>query len=91
MKRTLVTTCSCLLLAGSCLVGGCQGAGPKNFDEAMALVGEMQKVAEAQGAAWSADIDWGGRISVDQDISFGLNTGLKVKFHMQGNAQGGPK
>lgn len=25
MKRTLLTTCSCLLLAGGCLFGGCAG------------------------------------------------------------------
>jgi len=87
MKRLLFIP---LLLLGGCL-WGCQGAGPKNFDEAMILVGQMQKVAEAQGIAWTATVSFDGRPRFFEEVAFGFDTGLDVTFRMQGNAMPQPK
>ena len=76
-----------LLLLGGCLLTGCAAAGPKDFDEAMVYVDKMREIAKEQGLSWYADVGWTGSPEVYERVAFGLNTGVTLTFHVQGNAK----
>lgn len=79
------------LLFGVCLSlsTGCQNLGPKNFDEAMTFIDKIQKIAQEQGVSWKASVISTGSPEVYEKASVGIDTGIRVEVHLQGNAQAG--
>lgn len=92
MKRTLLTLMSsCVLLMGTCLMGGCQTSGPKSFDDAMILIDKAREIAKEQGVSWKASVISTGSPELYEKAAFGLDTGIRVEIHFQGNAQVGQR
>jgi len=84
MKRLCV--CFALLVCPACLMG-CKAGQPKSFDEAMVLIDKVQTIAEKHNLSWSGDLDWNGRAEVYWGTQAGLDSGVAVKIHLQGNTR----
>ena len=88
MFKLTIKSLPLLSLVG-CLTGGLYGCKAEDADVARAqsVVTMIQEVAEKNGAAWSADVEFDGSApELRAGYSFGINTGLRVKAHIQGNA-----
>ena len=79
-----ITCCIFLCFLGACLVG-CKAGAPQNFDQAMILIDKIQTVAEKHNLSWSGDLDWNGRGELYWGTQAGLDTGISMKVHLQGN------
>ena len=85
MKRTVKWRLTVVTLPLLGLVG-CQ-SDDADVARAQSVVTMIQEVAEKNGAAWSADVEFDGSApELRAGYSFGVNTGLRVKAHIQGNA-----
>ncbi|UCC32312.1 MAG: hypothetical protein JSU86_08520 [Phycisphaerales bacterium] len=82
MRRWIVLACAGVMVS----LASCETAGPKNFDEAMIVVEKAREVAQEQGVAWHADLTFDGSPNFYESAAVGLNTGITVRVHFQGNA-----
>lgn len=74
-------------LAGSgCLMTGCTAAGPKDFNDAMALVDKVKEVAAETGAAAVVTVTWTGNPGFVEEAAIRFDTGLtaQVSFMVNG-------
>jgi len=70
-------------------LGGCESAGPQDFDDVVLIVDKVRVIAQEQGVSWAVTADFTGDFYVYETFKMGLDSGIRVRAHFQGNAQGG--
>lgn len=73
-----------LALCGTCLVG-CKAAQPQSFDQALEFFRAANAEAAKYGVAATADVEL-GPFGVGQETRFYLDHGVRLRIHLQGDA-----
>ena len=73
-----------LVLVGTCL-SGCATM-PKTFEQGLELIDKGADLAEKQGVAFNATLEWNGDVGVSFKQVGALETGMLVKLNFHGNA-----
>ncbi len=74
-----------LVIVGLMFVGGC-AAMPKSVSEAVTVMDKLSQIAEKNGAAWSAELEWDGTLAVQGSQRAEVDSGVKIQFRAHGNA-----
>jgi len=73
------------VIVGFMFVGGCASM-PKSVNEAVMVMDRLSEIAEKNGAAWTAELEWDGTLAVQHSQRVGADSGVTVKFRAHGNA-----
>ena len=50
------------------------------------VIQQAREIAKEQGVSWKASFVSGGDVGAYQSVKFGVDTGVRVEIHFQGNA-----
>lgn len=86
MRRIATIMFVLLVCPIGCLQIGCAAA-PKNMNEALMLIDRAAGIARTQGVSYKASLTWDGTASGFYTQRAGLDSGMAMEIHFQGNAQ----